>query len=272
VKFAGGIVLDIGAVARLEEARQARSVASLSDVTEPIGGGFMCFGGPGAFVNQAMGLGFDGPVSDDGLNHLVEFYTSRGVEPKVELCPLADDSLVKGLSARGFVLRDFEHVLVRDLALDGSVPDLPGGIEIIDVRPDDEPMIRRLVEIALSGFPQPDPALFERLVRRAVAARGMKHFAARVDGQVAAIGGCEVEPPLGALFGMTTLPAFQRRGCQRALIIHRVRLAQEHGCRYVTVQTKPHVATGRNALRLGFQVAYTNAIIVQPAPGLAGSP
>ena len=50
-------------------------------------------------------------------------------------------------------------------------------------------------------------------------------------------------------------------------MIHRTRLAREHGCRYVTVQTKPHVATGRNALRLGFQVAYTNAIVVQPARG-----
>ena len=52
------------------------------------------------FVNQAMGLGFDGPVSNDDLNRLVEFFTSRGVEPKVELCPLADESLVKGLAAR----------------------------------------------------------------------------------------------------------------------------------------------------------------------------
>ena len=113
------------------------------------------------------------------------------------------------------MLRDFEHVLVRDLALDGALPELPEGIEIVDVRPGDEPMTRQLVKVALSGFPQPDPDLFERLVRRAVAAPGMKHFAARLDGQVAAIGGCEVEPPLGALFGMTTLRAFQRRGCQR---------------------------------------------------------
>jgi GNAT superfamily N-acetyltransferase len=266
------MLLDIATVARLEEARQARSVASISDVAEPIAGGFMCFGGPRAFVTEAMGLGFDGAVSEHDLERFVEFYTSRGVEPKIELCPLADESLVRGLAARGFVLRDFEHVLVRDLAADESLPDLPDRIEIVDVRPGDEPMIRRLVEIAISGSAPPNTELFERLVRRAVATPEMKHFAARVDGQVAAIGGCEVEPPLGSLFGMSTLPAFQRRGCQRALMIHRIRLVREHGCRYVTVQTKPHVATGRNALRLGFQVAYTKAILARPGPDLISSP
>src|SRR5437870_968502 len=54
--------LDIHEVARMEESRQAHSVAAISDLAEPIGGGLMCFAGAGSFANQAMGVGMDRPV------------------------------------------------------------------------------------------------------------------------------------------------------------------------------------------------------------------
>ena len=44
------------------------------------------------------------------------------------------------------------------------------------------------------------------------------------------------------------------------------------GCRYACVHSEPQVATGRNAMRLGFQVAYTKAIMVRPRLGLVPSP
>src|SRR5690606_7687062 len=72
-------------IARLEEAHQARGVADAAGYAEPIGGGLMCFGGEGSWASQACNLGLDGPVSGEDLDRLCHFYTSRGVEPRVEL-------------------------------------------------------------------------------------------------------------------------------------------------------------------------------------------
>jgi hypothetical protein len=55
-------------------------------------------------------------------------------------------------------------------------------------------------------------------------------------------------------------------------MIARLRAAQDAGCRYASIHSRPDVATGRNALRLGFQVAFTKAIVTRPGPGLAPSP
>src|SRR4051812_1780931 len=91
-------VLDIAEVARLEELRQALGVATIADLSEPIAGGLMCFSGIGSRANQAMGLGMNGPIDVAEIDRLIGFYEGRGVEPRIEVCPLADESLVRGLA------------------------------------------------------------------------------------------------------------------------------------------------------------------------------
>ena len=103
-------------IARLEERRQAQGTADVADESEAIAGGWMCFAGKGSWANQAIGLGLDGPVSDAQLDRLVAFFRERGVEPRVQVCPFVDATLVKGLGRRGFVVRQFENVLAREIA------------------------------------------------------------------------------------------------------------------------------------------------------------
>jgi GNAT superfamily N-acetyltransferase len=128
------------------------------------------------------------------------------------------------------------------------------------------------MSITRAGFAPPDPDLFARLELRMLEAPGTRSFMAVVDDEPAAAGSCEVAPPCAALFGLTTLDRFRRRGCQRALMIARLRAAQEAGCRYASIHSRPDVATGRNALRLGFHVAFTKCIVARPGPGLLPSP
>jgi len=71
---------------------------------------------------------------------------------------------------------------------------------------------------------------------------------------------------------MTTSEKFRNRGLQRALMIARLSAAQQSNCKYATIGSKPDSPTGRNALRLGFQVAYTKSILIRPGPGLLASP
>ena len=64
--------------------------------------------------------------------------------------------------------------------------------------------------------------------------------------------------------------AFRRYplGFQRALIVRRLELARERGCRLAVVHAKPGSPTERNATLLDFVAAYTKVLMERPvAPG-----
>ena len=87
-------------IARLEEARQAASTAASVELAlrsdpkcshycvEPCADGSMCFAGFGSWWNQACGLGLHGEVSGQDIDRMIDFYVSRGVEPKIEVASL----------------------------------------------------------------------------------------------------------------------------------------------------------------------------------------
>jgi GNAT superfamily N-acetyltransferase len=264
-------LLNISELAVLEESRQARAVAAVADIVEPLAGGLLSFSGPGSYSNQAVGLGMTGPVTGPELDQLIHFYESRGFQPQIELCPYAHESLIRGLAIRNFVIKDFETVLARDMTIPLEAK-IPAEIQINRVNPSDDAQVETLLQIVADGFTIANRDIFRDHARKALDYPNTFAYIASIDGIVAAGGSCELTAPCGALFGMTTLEKFRNRGLQRALMIARLNAAQQSGCKYLTIGSKPDSATGRNALRLGFQVAYTKAILIRPAPGLLASP
>jgi GNAT superfamily N-acetyltransferase len=85
-------------------------------------------------------------------------------------------------------------------------------------------------------------------------------------------GSAELHPNVATLFGLSTLPAFRRRGVQAALIAARLERARAAGISLATIGSEPGISTERNAMRLGFRVAYTKVVLRKPEPGLARSP
>ena len=262
--------LNISELAVLEELRQAKAVAAIADITQPLAGGILCFEGPGAHCNQAVNLAMSGSISSPEIDEFISFYESRGFQPQLELCPFAHDSLIAGLAVRGFVIKGFETVLARDMSL--PLPPLDPQIHITQLNPDDPDQLETFLKIVVDGFGVPSLDAFRKLAIKALRYPGTFAYLASIDGIPAAGGSCEISPPCGALFGMTTLENFRNRGLQTALMIARLTAAQQSNCKYVTIGSKPHSPTGRNAMRLGFQVAYTKAILIRPAPGLLASP
>jgi hypothetical protein len=264
-------LLNISQLAILEESRQSRAVAAVAEIVEPLAGGLVSFSGPGSYSNQAVGLGMSGPVSGPEIDHLCTFYESRGFQPQIELCPYAHESLIRGLAVRNFVIKDFETVLARDMnvPLDAQIP---AEIQIDQVDSKDEAQVETLLQIVADGFTVANREIFREHARKFLAYPNSFAYIASIEGVPAAGGSCELAVPCGALFGMTTLEKFRNRGLQRALMITRLNAAQQARCKYVTIGSKPDSPTGRNALRLGFQVAYTKAILIRPAPGLLASP
>lgn len=274
----GTSVLDLAQIAALEERRQAQMLAAVAPLVRPFAGGVMGFHEPGSWQNQACGVGLDGPVSDDDIDAMVEFYVSRGVEPRVELSPFADASLIAGLAARKFVVREFEHVLARELPAGEDLEALlpfgrPAGIELTLVDKSDADALDRAAQATLRGF-FPDGELPKPMFdacRMTLAFDSTLTYFAHVDGVLAAAGSLSRATKVASLMGVSTLPEFRRRGIQQVLIAARLALAREHGCVLVTIGSRPGLSTERNAIRMGFRVAYTKVIVVQPGEGLATS-
>ncbi|WP_437774652.1 GNAT family N-acetyltransferase [Sorangium sp. So ce1097] len=268
--------LSYAEIARIEERRLALGTAAVVACAEPIAGGWMAFEGEGSWGNFAAGLGLDGPVSSEELDRLVAFYTTRGAEPQIQVCPFAHETLVRGLAERGFVLREFENVLAREIAPDEDLRALltrggPDGLEIVRVDPADDAQVRVFIEVSTSGFrPEGEPitpALFD-VTRRVVAHRGSESYLALVDGEPAGGGCVEISGEGATLFGASVLPRFRERGIQHALIVRRLERVRERGCPLVCISASPGIPTERNAMRLGFFMAYSKGILIRRGENL----
>jgi len=266
-------------IARLVERKQAAAVAELSRESRPLAEGWLAFGGPGAYVNKACGFGFDRPISESALDGLVTFFTSRGVEPRVELSPFVPTSLLEGLARRGFVLQRFGNVLARKIPQGDDLRALlphgwPAGLIIERVDPKDAAAVREYVETSESGFlaeGEPLPQEFLEVGLKSVQRPSQDAYLARMGGEVVAAGGCESSDGATVLFGTTVKPAWRGRGIQQALIVARLERGRERGSRLAVIISGPGIPTERNAARLGFEMIYSRVTLVKHGEGLVPS-
>ncbi len=267
-------------IARQVEHKQAIAAAELALESRPLAEGWLAFGGKGSYVNKACGFGMERPVSEAELDELVTFFTSRGVEPRIELSPFVLPSLTAGLAQRGFVLRRFANVLARSLS-PGDKPLLalprgwPEGVRVERVDPSDAAALREYVEVSESGFLTEGellPPEFLETGLRAARRPTQDAYVARIGQEVAGAGGCESSGGVTALFGTSVKPAFRGLGIQQALIAARLERARQRGSQLAVIISAPGIPTERNAARLGFEMSYSRAYLIMHGPGLLPSP
>jgi GNAT superfamily N-acetyltransferase len=259
---------------RKVERKQFEAKVALAAESERIGGGAMAFEESGSYMNRAVGLGLDGPVSLDEIDRFIAWFHARGDRARIEVAAFADPSLFQGLAARGFVLKEMMNVLALDL---GSVSDvrarLPAaaasGCTLERVSNDDRAALHEYVAVQAVGFlPEgaPVPASDYRLAERGAARRKFDAFVARTaEGVVVAAGGCDSDEGVATLFGATVLPSHRRRGLQLALIAARAERARDRGCITAVIMSRPGIPTERNAERLGFQLSYARVSLEERA-------
>ena len=276
-------------IARMEEARQARAMTELGATYERIMGGVMAYLEPGSWANQACGIGLEGEVTQDEVDRLVAFYVSRGVEPRAEVAQFADESLLAVMAKQGFELRQFETVLVRLLDAGEKIEAAPAQgwpvdadgnelvIEAVDAA--NEPLVLESWRVSMSGFlPEVrEPTEKELAMHRTILTHPhSEYLVAKFGDTVVGAGGAEYprgdDIPVGVLFGVSVLDDYRKRGVQQALILHRVRGAQERGAKIVVIHSLPGAATDRNSMRLGFGPCYTKAIMAKKGERLMPSP
>ena len=141
--------------ARMEEARQAHSVAAISDLAEPIGGGLMCFAGAGSFANQAMGVGMDGPV--DAARSIASLTSMNAAALSLDWSFVRLRMNVHSWAGRGadswcrrlrmFSSRSCERLICRRCRRESVIE---------RVNPANQRLIDEHIEIAVAGFNPPN--------------------------------------------------------------------------------------------------------------------
>lgn len=245
---------------RLEaaEAINARGCAPAGAVSFEIAGGCAIFAGADSPLTQAVGIGLGGTVSKAEMTSLEAFFRTRGARVTIDLCPLADSSLLEALGERGYRATEFNNVLVKRLAR----------AEIVLT-----PRIRRATPeeadlwshtVGRGFFEQQELTTEEMDVGRAIFAMpgAQCYVATGGAGEPAGGGVLAVHSGLATLFADSTLTAFRRQGLHRELIAARLNEALAQGCDLAAASTEAGSGSQRNYERLGFEVVYTKVTLV----------
>lgn len=144
------------------------------------------------------------------------------------------------LTARGYMLDYVLHAYVHDLRNLPALASTPIRVEEADA----------WATLAARGF---GPGT-EEIMSLVAHAPGTQLFIADVDGLPAATAALSAVEGVAALHGTATLPEFQRRGVQTALLAHRLKIAAQAGADLASVFVTPGTGSERNVERAGFRL------------------
>jgi hypothetical protein len=248
--------------ARVTSATVAAFVGNGDDPARsaPFGAGTLAAFGPGRYVNRAVGVSLD-DVDDAALDELEAFFATSGVPPSLEVAAWAPAELVARLAARGYVTEWFRNVFVCAL-------------EDVTIRPHPTMMVREVDAASLdewlavirAGHHFTSAAAIEvsdDFARAAHSVPGATDYIAEIEGNAAGCGSLMRVDGIGWLGGATTIDRFRERGVQGALVRERMVAAQASGCDLAVATAVPAGASARNLSRLGFTLAYCQAVMTK---------
>ena len=236
----------------------------------PISGGEAVFVGPSNPINKVIGLGFDGDLDVAALERIERAWHARGEPVRIEMSVLTDPSLGTALTERGYTLHGFENVLGLTLDRERAAPDVSG--VAVGIIADAE--VRTWIDVVVDAFINLDgtgsvaPDVFSRARLREVFddminVPGFIRYLARVEGTAVGGAAMRIDGDLAQLAGAGTLPPARGRGVQKALLHRRLADAHAAGCTLAVVTTAPGSRSQDNAMRRGFELLYTRAILVR---------
>ena len=243
----------------------------------------------GRRFNHVAGFAMRTPTCMEELETLEQRYAERGLPVEIDLCPHADQTALRALSARGYAIRDFRNVYACALACFEPLAASNGAIEIRNAAQQGEvsasatgsgmtyfdanQFVVQSVAASTDALRPRPLAIVESLAKVARARADTLLFSAWIDGQVAGTATLSlIDSPFGRVAQLclaSTLPAFRGRGVYGALLNARLTAARDEGYEIagVTLDTTEH--TGSYAERAGFRLAYTRPTFVRfPPPAL----
>ena len=245
----------------LQSEAAAKLYPELNATALAVADGVAAFAGKDSPISYAVGLGLNGPVTLAHVQQIADFYASHGVAPRVDVCPLADKSLLEALRIHNFQLHEFVNVLIRAVEISDTIAPPPDGITIRQAEQHEGELWTRIVgEGFIAG-----PPLAEELQRFGMTifhCPTTRSYFAMIGNEIAGAGALFMCDGFAALTLASTRPAFRSRGVHTALIRARLRVAQELNCDMAGLYAVPgNDASQRNAERHFFHLAYTKAVM-----------
>jgi hypothetical protein len=225
----------------------------------PLGAEVAVFGNTTAFIlknagavpwyNRIVGLS---EADLSYLGEMLEFFTKRSVACRIEIWPGdLTDTLAQSLAEHNYYASG--HVVTL-YALPYSSKKISNTITIDEAVTQGDKRVA--FEVMASGYDftgqQRDMLACELRVP------SQRLFVARLEDKVVAAAALFTKEDVAYLAGASTLPEFRSRGCQQALIGHR--LGEALACSIVTVTTAYASPSQNNLERLGFRVLHTKTI------------
>lgn len=244
-----------------------------------LGGGVVVHVGSESPFNKMIGIGLGGPLTtvDEQMLEAVECeFAARATPLQAEVCILADSSVPRLFTERGYRLLGFENVLGlrldSDLAARLSALPFPAELQ---VSPTTESEGAAWMDAVATAFEHSDAvpggeshesfsrAAIEQAMTDMLRADGFSRHLARMGGDIAGGASLRLGDGVAQLCGAATLPQHRRRGVQTALLARRLLTAWHSGCDVATITTQPGSKSQENAHRRGFTLLYSRAILVR---------
>jgi GNAT superfamily N-acetyltransferase len=248
---------DLALARRCEAAEAANGRAfcqgsSLVDTLE-IGGGVAVFAGANSPLTHALGIGVNGPMSPEEFNRMESFFTQRGSDSIIDLCPMADPSVLEQVNKRNYRVIEFNNLMLKRLSPEDLAESMPTELGIEDVEPNEYAEWCRLTLRGFTGLDQPPDDMLAWFEGFSAVGR---IFRATWLGAPAGGASFSLHDGVAMLHGDSTLIAYRNRGIQRALIRHRLMLAESLGADLAMACVIPGSASHRNYERCGFRLFY----------------
>jgi len=250
--------------ARLEAAESANvaaiarlAAASIADAAfEDFGGGVAVFAGAGSPMTHALGIGMRGPIQQRDMERLEAFFRDRGSACLIDLCPLADPSVIAFVQSRPYRILEFNNVLARPIQPDEDFAPTPGVTRIAEP---DAPLWARVIS---QGFAEHMPVTEETISLMATACRASQCWLAGEPHSVAGAA-MSVHDNTAVFSGDASLLEARAKGWQTALIRARLAAAHAQGCDLAMASVLPGSTSHRNYERAGFQFIYMRVNLVR---------
>lgn len=228
----------------------ARGVSS--DVI-PVGSGSAHFLGTDSFLSQVVAWGFDADNEEllEQLDLIEKFYRKNNHSKiDIELSPLCGSHTASLLSSAGFIVSEFNNICIHDLSdlsLDGNFFD-----ETVKVTNSYE--LNEWASIIATGF---DCVAATQQFLDYAMSENVTAFHITQDNHIVSGGTIAIHNGIADLGVTSTLQAHRGKGMQKHLLQARLNFAKENNACYAIVTTEPGSISDLNAIKMGFDRAYT---------------
>jgi GNAT superfamily N-acetyltransferase len=252
---------DMALTRRCEAAESANgfamAAATPGAVAEPIAGGCALFAGAGSPMTHALGIGM-GPVTKEEFDRLEAFFFDHGGDCLIDLCPMADVTVIEEVVKRGYQVIEFNNLMLREVLVGDAKCSVPADLRVRRVGPEQSLEWRRTVARGFSNLDEPPPDLVDLMA--SLDSFGEAYLADGGGGAMA------VRDGIAMMFGDATVPEARNRGIQSALIRARLARAVALHADLAMVTVIPGTGSHRNYERAGFTLAYMRVNLKLPKP------